>query len=241
LRNIKLTVEYDGTDFSGWQVQPQARTVQQTVEQSLQELLSEPICLVSAARTDAGVHALGQVANFHTHSTLPPETIRVGLNSLLPRDVVIRQAEEVEPEFHARFSAAWKRYRYRIAKRKRAIGRHYCWYLRYELDVERMCQASSILAGTYDFTSFCSSNSETKTHICRVMHCQWQEGEDIDFEIQADRFLQHMVRIIVGTMVEVGRGRLPVEEIGRILEVKDRRQAGPTAPAKGLCLVEVGY
>ncbi|RKY74070.1 MAG: tRNA pseudouridine(38-40) synthase TruA [Candidatus Latescibacterota bacterium] len=241
MRNIKLTVEYDGTDFSGWQVQPEARTVQQTVEQSLQELLSESISLVSAARTDAGVHALGQVANFHTHSTLPPETIKVALNSLLPRDVVIRQAEEVEPEFHARFSADWKRYRYRIAKRKKAIGRHYCWYLRYELDVERMRQASSILAGTYDFTSFCSSNSETKTHICRVMECQWQEGEDIDFEIQADRFLQHMVRIIVGTMVEVGRGRLPVEEIGRILEAKDRRQAGPTAPAKGLCLVEVGY
>ncbi len=241
MRNIKLTIEYDGTDFSGWQVQPGVRTVQQTVEQGLQELLGESISLISAARTDAGVHALGQVANFHTYSTLPPETIKRGLNSLLPRDVVIRQVEEVEPEFHARFSATWKRYRYRIAKRKKAIGRDYLWYPKYKLDVGRMQQASDILVGTYDFTSFCSGNSETKTHICRVMQCRWQEGEDISFEIQADRFLQHMVRTIVGTMVEVGRGRLPVEEIGRILEAKDRRQAGPTAPAKGLCLLEVGY
>jgi tRNA pseudouridine38-40 synthase len=241
LRNIKLTIEYDGTDFSGWQVQPGARTVQQTVEQGLQELLGESISLISAARTDAGVHAWEQVANFHTHTALSPETVENGLNSLLPRDIVIRQAEEVESEFHARFRTHWKRYRYRIAKREKAIGRDYFWYPKYKFDVPRMQEASDILVGTYDFSSFCSADSEANTHICRVMECRWQEGEDISFEIQADRFLQHMVRTIVGTMAEVGRGKLPVAETGKILEAKDRRRAGPTAPAKGLCLMEVGY
>jgi tRNA pseudouridine38-40 synthase len=223
LRNIKLTIEYDGTDFSGWQVQLGVRTVQQTVEQGLQELLGESISLISAARTDAGVHACGQVANFHTHTALSP------------------QAEEVESEFHARFRTHWKRYRYRIAKREKAIGRDYFWYPKYKFDVPRMQEASDILVGTYDFSSFCSADSEANTHICRVMECRWQEGEDISFEIQADRFLQHMVRTIVGTMAEVGRGKLPVAETGKILEAKDRRRAGPTAPAKGLCLMEVGY
>lgn len=241
MRNIKLTIEYDGTDFSGWQVQLGVRTVQQTVEQGLQDLLGESISLISAARTDAGVHAWGQVANFHTHTALSPETTKNGLNNLLPKDIVIRQAEEVESEFHARFRARWKRYRYRIAKREKAIGRDYFWHTKYKLDVPRMQAASDVLVGTYDFTSFCSADSEAKTHICRVMECRWQEGEDIGFEIQADRFLQHMVRTIVGTSVEVGRGKLPVAETGKILEAKDRRRAGPTAPAKGLCLMKVGY
>lgn len=242
LRNLKLVLEYDGTDFFGWQSQPDRRTVQQTVEQALATLLQEQVALISAGRTDTGVHALSQVANFHTETALPLDAVRKGLNSLLPKDVVVHQVEEVPPEFHSRFDAKWRRYRYRIAKRQKAICRNYLWYPNYRLNLEEMQESSRLLIGAHDFSSFCAADSGEDSHTCQVTSCYWRENqEELTFEIQANRFLHNMVRIIVGTMVEIGRGKIPPEQLREILAARDRRRAGATAPARGLCLVEVGY
>lgn len=242
VRNIKLTIEYDGTDFYGWQVQPGMRTVQGVLEEKLRTLLRRPVNLIGAGRTDAGVHALGQVANFHTDSPLDTESLWRGLNSLLPHDVVVHQVVEVPQGFHARFDAKARRYCYRIALRPRAIGRQYVWMVRYSLDLSKVEAASEPLLGRHDFTSFSTSDPEVKSFDCTVTELKWrEEGEELVLDIEADRFLQAMVRTIVGTLVEVGRGKLPVDYVGYILEAKDRKLAGPTAPARGLCLMEVKY
>lgn len=242
LRNIKLILEYEGTDYHGWQVQPDRRTIQGTIEESLARLLREKAVLVSAGRTDAGVHALAQVAHFRTDSDLPVVRIERGLNGLLPEDIAIREVEEMPLSFHARFDARSRRYRYRIARRRRAIERRLLWVVHADLDVARMQEASVGLIGAHDFTSFCAASSESDTRICEVTECRWeQEGEEIRLEIEANRFLHNMVRVIVGTVVDVGRGKLAPEDVAQILQAKDRRRAGRTAPARGLCLVRVNY
>ncbi len=242
LRNIKLILEYDGTDYHGWQVQPELRTIQGAVEESLGRLLQEKVAVVSAGRTDAGVHAFGHAANFRTSSELPLVRIEKGLNGFLPNNIVVREVEEVPLSFHARFDARSRRYRYRIARRRRAIERRMLWVVHEHLDVARMQEASGGLIGAHDFTSFCAANTESETRICEVIECRWtQEDEEIRLEIEANRFLHNMVRVIVGTMVDVGRGKLAPEEVACILQAKDRRKAGRTAPARGLCLVRVHY
>ena len=223
-------------------MQPDRRTIQGTIEESLERLLREKVALVSAGRTDAGVHASAQVAHFRTDSDLPVVRIERGLNGLLPDDIAIRKAEEVPLSFHARFDARSRRYRYRIARRRRAIERRLLWVVHADLDVARMQEASDGLIGVHDFTSFCAADSESDTRICEVTECRWeQDGEEVRLEIEANRFLHNMVRVIVGTMVDVGRGRLASGAISEILEAKDRRRAGRTAPARGLCLVSVDY
>ena len=223
-------------------MQPDRRTIQGTIEESLERLLREKAALVSAGRTDAGVHASAQVAHFRTGSDLPVVRIERGLNGLLPDDIAIRKAEEVPLSFHARFDARSRRYRYRIARRRRAIERRFLWVVHADLDVARMQEASDGLIGAHDFTSFCAADSESDTRICEVTECRWeQDGEEVRLEIEANRFLHNMVRVIVGTMVDVGRGRLASGAISEILEAKDRRSAGRTAPARGLCLVSVRY
>ncbi len=241
-RNIRLRLEYDGTNFHGWQIQPGPRTVQGTIVKKLCVLLGEELSLTGAGRTDAGVHARGQVANFHTRSGLDVESIQRGLNSLLPDDIVVLGAYEVEGNFNARFDATSRVYVYRISKPKRAIGRFYAWYLERDMDLGSMQEASSLLIGTHDFSSFCSSSTDVENRICTVSSSRWRkEGSELTFQIEADRFLHNMVRAIVGTIVEIGRGKMCPCRIKEILKTKDRTVAGPTAPACGLCLIEVKY
>ncbi len=242
MRNIKLTLEYDGSDFCGWQYQPQRRTVQGELESALSRLTQETIQTTVAGRTDAGVHALGQVVNFLYGGQLSLEVLQRGGNALLPPDVRIVGIEEVGLSFNARFDAVERHYRYYIRRHHQAIGRQYSWLVPYELDVEKMHEAVSGWSGEIDFRAFCQAGAEVPHHRCFIYHAAWQAVEDkIIFDIMANRFLHNMVRIIVGSCIEIGRGRWPVHAIQEILASGDRRRAGPTAPAHGLFLIRVGY
>jgi len=242
VRNIKLTLEYDGTGFCGWQFQPDQRSVQGEVENALQQLTQSSIRTTAAGRTDAGVHALGQVINFHTSSTLAPDVFIRGGNALLPPDVRVLEADEVDAAFSARYSAVGRSYRYVISTRPRAVGRHYSWHLPLQLDGAAMQQAVANLRGEIDFESFCQAGSGLDHFRCTVFQAAWRQKDlDLIFEISANRFVHNMVRILVGTCIEIGRGALPVHAIGDILAARDRCAAGRTAPAQGLFLVQVEY
>jgi len=242
LRNIKLEIEYDGTNFHGWQIQPELRTVQGEIEDKLKTILKQKITLIGAGRTDVGVHALGQVANFKTESRLDEESILKGLNGLLPDDVVIRKVEEVDLDFNARYSARSRVYQYRIFLGRTAIRRRYVWEVSYWLDLEKIVEATGLISGEHDFSSFCVADSTKPNNICKVTQATWERsGEELIFEIEADRFLHTMVRSLVGTLVEVGRGYFSVGDFVNIMQAKDRKKAGPTAPARGLYLVKVRY
>ena len=245
MRNIKLLIEYDGTAYLGWQIQPKGPTLQGKIEEKLSLLTGEVIHLVGSGRTDAGAHAFGQVSNFRTESKMDPGSIQRALNSLLPPDIVIRKVEEADERFNARRSVRSKVYEYRILNRllRSAFHLRYAWHLPQKLDFGEMKRAARILIGEHDFSSFRSVGSPTRTAIRRVIRAEWRRGRDglIRFEIEANGFLKQMVRAIVGTLVEVGRGKISVEEFRRILDAKDRKMAGPTAPAHGLFLKEVKY
>ncbi|RKY59909.1 MAG: tRNA pseudouridine(38-40) synthase TruA [Candidatus Latescibacterota bacterium] len=242
MRNLKLTLEYDGTNFSGWQVQKEGRTVQGVLEEVLGRLLGERIRVVGAGRTDAGVHALGQVANFRTENPMPTERIERALDGLLPDDLAVREVAEVPPDFHARFSAKARRYRYNIYLRRRAVGRQYGWFVPYELDLRRMEKAAGAILGEHDFRAFCIASSAPKRPVCKVTEAGWSVGDgEVHFEVVADRFLHSMVRLLVGTMVEIGRGKLPVDAVEKALASGDRAFVGPSAPPCGLFLMEVMY
>lgn len=242
IRNIKLTIEYDGTDFCGWQIQPNDRTVQQELERSLSMLTGETIKTTAAGRTDSGVHACGQVVNIKTHSKLPLSAFVRGGNSRLPYDVRIVRAEPAADDFNARYSAVRRHYRYYISTRQRAVGRRYAWYYWNKLDVKRMQEAAQCILGIRDFKSFCQKNAAVTHHVCHVYKARWFSLDDfICFEICANRFLHNMVRSLVGTMVEIGADKLPVNRMTAILDARDRSGAGPTAPALGLFLVKVDY
>ena len=242
LRTIKIILEYDGSQFSGWQVQPNRRTVQDEVQQALKALINEEISVTGSGRTDAGVHALGQVASFRTKSELPISVFKSGLNKYLPVDVRIIEAEEASDRFDARRNAVKRTYRYHIAKRSRVLCRQYTWHPFFEFDVDTMKQASKCLVGLHDFSSFCKKNGEIDSYTSRVLNIEWKNTDDeIRFEIAATHFYHNMVRIIVGTLLEVGRGKMTPEEFQRILEAGDRSQAGPTVPPHGLVLVKVEY
>ncbi|MFA6111077.1 MAG: tRNA pseudouridine(38-40) synthase TruA, partial [Candidatus Latescibacterota bacterium] len=231
-----------GTDFDGWQIQAEGRTVQGELSRALRTLLREEVTVIGAGRTDAGTHALGQVAHLLTTGDLPIERIRRGLNGLLPPDVAVREAAEAPPGFHARYSARSKRYRYRIRTGKAALDRRQVWSIDHPLSLVAMQEAAACLAGPHDFGAFCCQDPVPASLRCRVDHCAWRtEGGELVFEIEADRFLRHMVRILVGTMVQVGGGRRVPESLPVLLTSGDRAQAGPTAPARGLCLLWVDY
>jgi tRNA pseudouridine38-40 synthase len=244
-RNLKLTLEYDGTDFSGWQVQPETRTVQGELEDALADLTGERTRVTGAGRTDAGVHALGQVASVATSLGLPAERIGHALNARMGRDVRIVRAEDVPESFHARFDAVSRSYFYFIGKAESAVWRRNRWFVRASLDQEAMREAMGILVGEHDFSSFCLVGSEPDHHRCRVagisLECEVDFGDILVVRITANRFLRGMVRSLVGTLVEVGRGKTSPSEFERILEARDRGAAGPTAPPHGLYLKEVRY
>ncbi len=269
MRNIRLTLAYDGTEFAGWQVQPAARTVQGELESAIERLTGERSGVLSAGRTDAGVHALGQVASFRTESNIPAEKWRPALQSHLPPDIVVLESGEVDAAFHATYSAKSKRYRYVIhnALLDDPFLRRYVWRIAGTLDADAMHAAAQALRGTHDFRCFESHWPNTATSVrtvldasvCRVAgwpawstlpladearstHADAERaGEFLCFEIEADGFLYNMVRAIVGSLVNIGRGKWPVDAMSRIVESKDRVQAGETAPPQGLFLARVTY
>ena len=245
MRNIKLLIEYDGTSYLGWQIQPKGPTIQGMIEEKLLLLTGETTHLVGSGRTDAGAHALGQVANFKTQSKMDAVSIQKALNSLLPSDMVIRKVEEADERFNARKGAKSKVYEYRILNRPLRSAFHlgYAWHIRQKLDLESMKRAARSLLGEHDFSSFRSVGTPTRTSVRRIIRAEWKRGRDgfIRFEIEASGFLKQMVRAIVGTLIEVGRGKISIEEFRRIVDSKDRKMAGPTAPAHGLFLKEVKY
>lgn len=241
---IKLTLEYDGTYYHGWQKQPYLITIQGTLEKALFRLTQHPIRVHGAGRTDAGVHALGQVAHFSPPVPFQTEVWVRGLNALLPEDIVVHSAEGVPDSFHARFSAKEKTYTYFVynAPRRSPFRRQTAWHLTQRLDLKKMRSAARRMLGEHDFTSFCSASSEAESRRVDLREIRIEKkGEEIGITVKAPRFLQYMVRNLVGFLIEVGKGRRMGNEVPLILNAKDRRQAGPTAPAHGLFLVRVDY
>lgn len=244
MRNIKLTIEYDGTAYAGWQIQPNGVTIQETLERALAQLLGGPVRLHSSGRTDAGVHALGMVAAFRTEKTLPLRAFTDGLNSLLPRDIAIRGGEEMPAAFHPRFDAVGKHYRYTIftGRYRSPLQRLYAWHLHRPLDIAAMRRAADHLVGEKDFAAFRGAGCAAKTTIRRVDAVDIDAaGEFIRVDVRGSGFLKHMVRMMVGTLVEVGVGRLSPDDVPAFFAPSGSLAKGVTAPAHGLCLVEVYY
>lgn len=244
MRNIKVVVEYDGMDYFGFQRQPGRRTIQGELESALTRIIKETIRVCGAGRTDAGVHALGQVISFKTGGTIPTKKIVAALNSVLPADIVARDAVEVSDEFHARYSAKSRIYKYVILNDEipSAVSGRFVWHVPYELNEVEMGRAAEALLGVHDFKSFSAAGSDTPHHIREIKRLSvHRSGKLVVFEIEANAFLHSMARIIVGTLIDVGQGRLEPKDITRILKAKDRRLAGKTAPPSGLSLMEVTY
>lgn len=243
-QNFKLVIEYDGSDYCGWQRQPDQTSIQAALEGVLQRMTREPITLHGSGRTDAGVHALGQTAHFKCRTRLSPEDLQKGMNRLLPGDIAVRSCESVPLDFHARFSNRSKRYRYRICNQpvKQAVGRQYAWQIYRPLDVAAMEQATRHIVGRHDFKSFESSGSPRTQTVRHVMDASWRRKNDhLEFDICADGFLRYMVRNIVGTLVAVGMGKLEAGDIPALIDATDRRLAPATAPPHGLFLIHVAY
>lgn len=242
---IKCTVSYDGTNFSGYQVQPGKRTVQGEMEKALEKLNKGNSIRVSASgRTDAGVHARGQVIHFDTALEIEPARWQVALNSLLPADIAIHSVELVQSDFHARFDAVGKEYRYFLlqSKHRDPFQRNYAYQFPYELDYEAMKEAAGQLLGTHDFTSFCSAKTEVEDRVRTLQKIDfYEENGLLVFRFVGDGFLYNMVRILVGTLLEVGTGRRAATSMQELLDCKDRTQAGKTAPGHGLYLWKVFY
>lgn len=244
MRRIFLEIAYDGTNYSGWQVQNNAVSVQETIDKALSEWLSEKIHTIGASRTDAGVHAKGNVAVFDTNSQIPADKFAFGLNSRLPDDICIQESFEVPMEFHPRFTETVKTYEYKILNRKfpDPTRRNDSLFYYGRLNVDAMNEAASYLVGPHDFKSFCAVNHDAKTTIRTIYSAVVDKEDDmITFQITGNGFLYNMVRIIAGTLIEVGKGRIKPEDIKKIMEARDRQKAGPTAPAHGLTLVEIEY
>jgi tRNA pseudouridine38-40 synthase len=244
MRTLKLVLEYDGFDYHGWQVQDQVVTIQGVLEAALGKILKEPIRIHGAGRTDARVHALGQVVSFRCPADIPTTALQRALNACLPRDVVVHEVQEVPADFHARFSALGKVYAYRILNRplRAPLRLRYAWHIPPVLDVPSMARAGTCLQGTHDFASFQAVGSEVRTTKRTLTELTVGRADDeIVITCTANGFLRHMVRNIVGTLVEVGRGSRPPADLKRILDGCDRRLAGPTAPPQGLYLVQVLY
>ena len=243
-RNVKLVVAYEGTRYAGFQKQNNGLTVQAVLEEAATKLTGETIKIVAAGRTDAGVHARGQVVNFHSRTRLPVTRIQKALNHFLPEDVLVVAADDAPDDFHARFSAKAKTYSYRIynSEQRPVFERNFVCHYRFPLQIERMREAAGLLVGTKDFRSFQATGTMVKSTVKTVQFCTLHNhNSEIRIEINADGFLYHMVRNIVGTLIFVGNGRLSVNDFKQIVEAGDRSMAGPTAPATGLCLDEVFY
>lgn len=243
-RNIKLTLEYDGTGYCGWQIQPNAKSIQETLECSIEKLTGIRSTVIGSGRTDSRVHALGQVANFFTESTIPKERFAAALNSVLPKDISVKNSEEVSMDFHSRYSAVEKEYKYYIFNNKvrSPIKRNYSYFVSYKLDIKAMEKALECFIGTHDFIGFMSTGSNIKGTVRTIHEASLKEKEDmIEVTLRGNGFLYNMVRIIVGTLLEVGTGKVNYMDISEIIESGDRNRAGATAPPEGLFLSKVIY
>ena len=243
-RNLRLTIEYQGTRYHGWQFQPNGISIQEKIEEVLERLTGKRPKVIGAGRTDAGVHAEGQVAHFKTRSPMDCKALQRGMNALLPDDIVVLNVEEAEEDFHALFSAKGKTYRYMILNRSypSAFERHRCWHISCRLDLDAMREAVRPLIGRHDFSAFQASDCCARNPVREIGRIEILEEDGwISIMVSANGFLKYMVRNIVGTLVEVGRGKMVPVDVQRILDSRDRTQAGPTAPAQGLFLVFVDY
>lgn len=244
MKRIKLTVAYDGTAFSGWQTQPGRRTVEGVLNEALCRLTGEEISVIGASRTDAGVHALGNVAVFDTASEIPAERFCYALNPLLPEDVVVTNSENKTSDWHPRRQKCRKTYEYRIqnAKMPDPTRRRSSYFVSFPLDLERMKKAAEYLKGTHDFASFCCVRTNVKDTVRTVYRLElWQQEDEIRILVEGNGFLYNMVRIIAGTLIQVGRGYFQPEQVKEMLEAKSRIEAGATAPPQGLRLVRIDY
>jgi len=244
MATFKLTIEYDGTDYHGWQVQPGLSTIQGILEEAMGRIIGDAVHVTGAGRTDAGVHALSQVASLHADFRHPPDTLRKALTSLLPPDIVVTRVEVVSDGFDAQRWAQWKRYRYTVLTRPfpSALERRYTLFVPHPLKTDSMAEAAGMLIGEHDFTSFQAAKSSVDHPIRRVFATEFrQQGDHLFFEIVANGFLRHMIRIIMGTLLDVGREKLAPGDVKAILEAKDRHRASKTLSAHALCLLEVGY
>ncbi len=244
LRNIKLIIEYDGTNYAGWQRQNNAVAIQQKVEEAIKCVTGSFSEVIGSSRTDSGVHARGFVCNFYTESKIPSLSFKRALNNFLPEDIVIINSEDVENEFHSRYHSTGKKYVYTIVTgtERSAIGRNYVYYFYRKLDIQKMQDGARYFLGTHDFSAFKKTGSSVKTSVRTIKDLQIKQKEKtIEFSIVGDGFLYNMVRIIVGTLLEVGVGRFTPEYIVQIIDSKDRSKAGKPVPARGLCLEEVYY
>jgi tRNA pseudouridine38-40 synthase len=243
-RHLRLVLEYDGTDFSGWQRQPGMRTVQGCLEDALRQMTGESIAAQGAGRTDAGVHAEGQVASLAMEATIPEGGLLRGLNAILPRDIAVIEVAATDPAFDARFSARGKVYRYLAWNHmvRSPLHARTTWFCRSSIDMHLVRQAALALTGEHDFRAFRAADCERRTTIRIIRRLEVaRQGALLSFEVEATAFLKNMVRILVGTLVDVGRGRLPPEIVRRMLETGDRKTGGVTAPPQGLSLVRVLY
>ena len=241
---VKMVVAYDGTNYCGWQIQPNGVTIEQKLNEALTDLLQEPIKVTGASRTDAGVHSLGNVCIFDTNTRMPAEKISYALNTRLPEDIVVLDSCQVPESFHPRFSKSRKTYEYRILNQKfrnptRRLDTHFYYY---DLDVEAMQRAAAYLVGEHDFKSFASTGGQAETSVRTIYSLDVEKRDSIiTIRVKGNGFLYNMVRIIAGTLIKVGAGEILPEEIPAILEAKDRSAAGPTAPAKGLTMIGLEY
>jgi tRNA pseudouridine38-40 synthase len=244
IRNIKLTVEYDGSDYHGWQIQPERRTIQGELIKAISELIGWKVRVCGASRTDAGVSAVGQIALIQIDSPIPTENLAKAINDRLPRDIAIREAVEISMGFDIIGAVKSKLYRYTIytGKTPPVLQIKHCWHVPANLDVAKMAEAAKMLIGTMDFKSFATADDKRENKVRTIFCCDVTTKDDwIYIDVEGDSFLYNMVRNIVGTLVEVGIGRWKPEKMSEILQAKDRRVAGPMAPAAGLCLMRTEY
>ncbi|MFA6143072.1 MAG: tRNA pseudouridine(38-40) synthase TruA [Candidatus Omnitrophota bacterium] len=243
-RNIKLTIQYDGTHYAGWQFQKNGRSIQEAIQDAIKKITGKKAKLIGSGRTDAGVHAEAQVANFKTRSRIPLKNLQMAINSALPDDIVISKIEEVASRFNAQHDAKSKLYRYTVVNNDfvSPMLRRYAAKCFYKIDIDLMKRAAKLLVGRHDFTSFRTIDGEEKNAIRTIRRIKIEKLKDvICIDIEANGFLYNMVRTIVGTLIEVGRGKFTVGRVREILKKRDRKCSGPTMPAKGLCLVKVFY
>lgn len=244
MKRVKIVVAYDGTNYCGWQVQPNGITVEEVLNRSLSNLLGEKIEVMGASRTDSGVHSLGNVAVFDTNTRMPADKIVFALNQRLPEDIVVQGSCEVPSDWHPRYQESTKTYEYRILNRtfRMPTRRLDTYFYHYPLDVEQMSEAASYLVGTHDFASFCAANAQVKSTVRTIYSCTAQKENDIiTIRVTGNGFLYNMVRIIAGTLIEVGAGKRRPVEIKDILAAENRDAAGPTAPAQGLTMMGIEY